>query len=142
VTDTVKYDNGNMMAIAYSSPSARDREVWNQLVPYGELWRTGANEATVFTTTIDLLISNDTLKAGKYSVFTIPNDEEWTIIFNKDWEQWGAYGYNQQDDALRITVLPTITDKHQEEMTIAIRNDQFLFHWKNISYAISMTRLD
>jgi len=90
--------------IVYSQPEKKGRNIFGELVPYNEIWRTGANETTEITLTNDLLIKEDTLKAGTYSLFTIPGKEEWTVIFNNELGQWGAYNYLQDSDELRVTV--------------------------------------
>lgn len=88
------------------------------LVPGGQVWRTGANEATVFEINNDVMINGQKLPKGKYSLHTIPGASEWTIIFNKNWGQWGSYSYDQKDDVLRVTAKPTTGDM-KETMTIA-----------------------
>jgi|YNPBryunderm2012_1023409.scaffolds.fasta_scaffold15792_2 hypothetical protein len=94
------------LTITYSRPSVKNRTIWGALVPYDQVWRTGANEATTFTTTDDVTINGAALPAGTYSLATIPGKGEWTVIFNKDRELWGMYQYKQENDALRITVKP------------------------------------
>src|SRR6478609_8610578 len=88
--------------IVYSQPHKRGREIFGKLVPYGEVWRTGANEATEITLTRDLFINGTLLPAGTYSLFTIPANDKWTIIINKDLGLWGAYNYNIKQDVLRF----------------------------------------
>jgi hypothetical protein len=124
------------MSIAYSSPRVRERKIWNDLVPYDKIWRTGANEATVFDTNENLLLQGNLLPRGKYSVFTIPSEDNWTIIFNKDWDQWGAYAYAPSKDVLRITIHPQRSFSHQEEMTFTIKKDRIEFRWENLGYNI------
>ncbi|RMG72406.1 MAG: DUF2911 domain-containing protein, partial [Bacteroidetes bacterium] len=92
------------ITINYGSPAAKGRTLWGDLVPYGAVWRTGANEATTFTVSQDVTIEGQTLPAGTYSLFTIPGESDWTIIFNKTAEQWGAYEYDEAADALRVKV--------------------------------------
>ncbi len=94
------------VSIVYSRPGVRERVIWDELVPLSEVWRTGANEATTFTTTDDAKIDGEPLAAGSYGLFTIPGDSEWTVIFNKVAEQWGAFNYDAAQDALRIQVKP------------------------------------
>lgn len=89
--------------IAYGSLGVKGREIFGSLLPYGVLWRTGANEATTITFTGDVLIEGHDVPAGTYSLFTIPDEQEWTIIFNKENNQWGAFGYKEKEDVLRIT---------------------------------------
>lgn len=112
--------NEAKLSVKYSSPQKRERDIWGNLVPYGEVWRTGADEATVFETTKTLFIGNDSLPAGKYSLFTIPQKEEWTIILNKEWKQWGAFNYNPEHDVLRLTAEPFPIEKEEEGMTISL----------------------
>ena len=89
------------VTIVYSQPSARGRKIMGGLVPYGEVWRTGANEATTIEFDKPVKIEGKDLAAGKYALFTIPGENEWTIIINKDVKQWGAFKYKQEDDILR-----------------------------------------
>lgn len=104
--------------VMYSSPRKRDRVIFGELVPYDQVWRTGANEATELTTTAPLEIGDETIGAGTYSVFTIPGEDEWTIIFNEGLNQWGAFGYDEGLDALRITVPAETMDQMYEAFTI------------------------
>ena len=98
------------VTIVYSRPAVRERVVWGELVPWGEVWRTGANEATTFTVSHDAKIDGEPLAAGSYALFTIPGETEWTLIFNKVAEQWGAFGHDPAQDALRIQVKPRSAD--------------------------------
>ena len=88
--------------ITYSQPRKRGREVFGKLVPFGQVWRTGANEATEITLTKDVFIKGNLVPAGTYSLFTIPGKEIWTIILNKDLGLWGATNYNSKSDVLRL----------------------------------------
>jgi len=90
--------------VTYGQPQKKGREVFGSLVPYGKVWRTGANEATEITTTRDIQINGSLLKAGTYSLFTIPEKNKWTIIINSEPGLWGAYNYNQKLDVLRFDV--------------------------------------
>jgi len=93
------------LKIVYSQPQKKGREIFGKLVPFGEVWRTGANEATEITITQDISVNDKLiLKAGTYSLFTIPNKEKWTVIFNKDLGLWGAYNYDYKKDVLRFDV--------------------------------------
>ena len=90
--------------IVYSRPGVKGRVIWGKLVPYDAVWRAGANEATKITFSTDVTIEGKKLKKGAYSFFTIPGKNEWTLIFNKVADQWGAFEYNESEDALRIKV--------------------------------------
>jgi hypothetical protein len=112
---------GTEVTINYSQPSVKGRTIGKDLEPKaGEVWRTGANEATTFEITKDVKIEGKTLPAGKYSLFTIAGTNEWTIIFNKTWNQWGAYKYKQDEDALRVKVKPGKAAQFAEKMTFTI----------------------
>src|SRR6478736_3578891 len=91
--------------IDYSQPSVKGREIGKDVEPMkGKVWRTGANKATVFEVSKNVTINGKSLPAGKYGLFSIWNGDTWTIIFNKTWDQWGAFNYKQADDVLRIDV--------------------------------------
>jgi len=96
------------VTINYSRPGVKGRKVWGGLVPYNVVWRTGANEATKITFSKDVIINGSKLPAGAYAFFAIPATGEWTLIFNKVADQWGAYSYekNKAQDALQIKVKP------------------------------------
>lgn len=94
--------------ITYSRPSARGRKVFGELVPYGKLWRTGANKASFIEFTDSVKISGVSVKKGKYAIFTIPNTEEWTILLNSDWNQSGASRYDESKNVVNIKVKPSI----------------------------------
>jgi len=110
VTQTVGLTD---VTILYCRPSVRGRAIWGGLVPYDQVWRTGANEATTITFADDVTIEGTKLPAGTYGLFTIPGKDEWTVIFNKGAKQWGAYEYKQADDVLRIKVKPQATEFHE-----------------------------
>lgn len=135
VADSISTDT-HSLSIAYSSPRVRQRKIWNSLVPFHKVWRTGANEATVFETTRDLIINNQRLPKGKYAVFTIPSEDNWTIIFNREWDQWGAYGYDESKDQLRIEIKPEENYTHQEEMTFKLTDRSIEFRWETMGYQL------
>lgn len=94
--DTVAYSEGGLeMEVYYNRPSKKDRVIFGELVPYGEVWRTGANEATTFETNQDLTINGKTLPAGKYTLWTIPGQQSWEVIFNSKMYGWGV-NFNAQ----------------------------------------------
>ncbi len=95
------------VTITYSRPGVKGRVIWGDLVPYDKVWRTGANEATIFTVSKDVTIDGKPLPAGTYSLHTIPGKSAWTVIFNKTANQWGSYSYDAAQDALRVEVRPT-----------------------------------
>lgn len=111
------------VTINYSQPSVKDREIWGSLVPYDKVWRTGANEATIFEISTDVKVEGKSLKAGKYGLFTVPGKNEWVIIFNSVSEQWGAFNYDESKDVLRVSVKPEKVSDSTEKMTFAISDE-------------------
>ena len=124
--------------VKYSSPAVKGRTIWGELVPYGQVWRAGANEATTFKTDKDLLVEGKKLPAGTYSFFTIPGEKEWTVIFNKTAEQWGAYKYDEKQDALRVMVKPMKADKMNERLAYAVTKDGVNLMWENLVVPVKM----
>jgi len=117
-------NNGITVSINYSQPSVKGRTIGKDLEPLpGRVWRTGANEATVFEVSKDVKIEGRSLPAGKYGLFTLANGNDWTIIFNKTWDQWGAFSYKDTDDALRINVKAGKSTKFAERMQFKISKD-------------------
>ena len=105
--------------IVYSRPSKRGREIFGGLVPYGRVWRTGANEPTVIRFSDAVTINGQPLAAGSYSLHTIPGPEQWTLIFNRNADRSGGYSYDAAQDALRIEVRPRESDHPHEVMTFS-----------------------
>jgi hypothetical protein len=126
--------------VTYSQPQKKNRVLFGDLVPYGKVWRTGANEATEITTAKDIQFNDIILKAGTYSIFTIPEKEKWTIIINADVGLWGAYNYNPKKDVWRFDVPVISTDKMYDPFTIILdqRNDvaDLLMMWDNVKVSI------
>ena len=129
--------------VHYSSPRKRGRKIFGDLVPFGELWRTGANEATEVTFTQDVGINGQTLSAGTYSLFSIPNATEWTLIFNRGLGQNGISQYDQEKDALRITVLVMEMDRIREAFAILLEEDEnglaMIIEWDQARVQMAIT---
>jgi len=100
------------ITIKYHRPLVNDRKVWDGLVPYGKVWRAGANENTTITFSDPVQIEGKTLDKGTYGLHMIPNADEWTIIFSKNSTSWGSFTYDEKEDALRVTVKPKTADMH------------------------------
>jgi hypothetical protein len=100
----------------YSSPGVRERIVFGGLLPYDAVWQAGAHNATWMETNKNLTIAGKELKAGKYGFFVIPNEKEWTIIFNANWNQHGKDDYDMNDDVIRFKVTPDISNDIQEHL--------------------------
>lgn len=125
-----------IVRVTYSRPAKKDREVFGKLVPFGKVWRMGANESTEIKFYQDVTIQGKKVKAGTYSLFAIPNSAEWTIIFNSDLDFWGAYSYNQANDVLRVNVPLKKTESVIEDFSIKFRksNDKetiMMVAWDN-----------
>ncbi|RWY55935.1 DUF2911 domain-containing protein [Mucilaginibacter gilvus] len=128
---------GSTITINYGSPSVKGRKVFGELEAYGKVWRTGANEATVFTTTKDIKVEGKTLPAGTYGFFAIPTETTWTIIFNKVAKQWGAFKYDESKDALRVTVKP-VAAAMSERLVYKINAKGFSLNWDKLSVPVSV----
>src|SRR5688572_5077837 len=92
--------------IEYSRPSVKGRKIFGTLVPFGQVWRTGANDATKITFSTDVKLGGEAVPAGSYALFTIPTASEWTVILSKVTGTWGSYAYDAKDDLLRVKVKP------------------------------------
>lgn len=104
--------------IIYHRPSVKGREIWGtKLVPYNEVWRTGANENTVFETSENVKINGQDLPAGKYGLHSIPNKDEWIVVFSKKNDDWGSFAYKPENDQLRVKVKPEIVSVSRENLT-------------------------
>jgi hypothetical protein len=130
--------SGVKTEIVYCRPSARGRKMVGGKDPYGEVWRTGANAATTISFSKDVLIEGKYLPKGEYSLFTIPGETDWVIIFNNVTEQWGAYDYKQSEDVLRVTVKSQPVKKYVETFTIATEKDKISLTWENFYVAFSV----
>lgn len=130
VTETI--NTGASITILYSQPSVKGRSIGKDLEPMeGKVWRTGANEATIIKTDKDLTISGKVLPAGKYALFTIAAENNWTVIFNSVFDQWGTYDYNEAKDVLRIMAKAIkAPDAFSEKMTFRIsKNGMISLLW-------------
>ena len=107
-----------LVRVTYSRPAKNGREVFGKLVPYGKVWRVGANESTEIKFYSDVTIKGEKVSAGTYSLFAIPGEKEWTIIFNSDLDYWGAYSYNEKNDVARISVPPLESAETVENFAI------------------------
>lgn len=118
------------ITINYSSPAVKGRTIWGDLVPLGEVWRAGANEATTFTTTKDIMVEGKKLAAGTYSLFIIPNEGSSTMIFNKVAKQWGAFEYDAAQDALRVSVPSGEGSTMEERLVYEVKPSSFEIRWE------------
>ncbi|MEX2234613.1 MAG: DUF2911 domain-containing protein [Cyclobacteriaceae bacterium] len=130
------------ITINYSSPAVKGRQIFGSLVPYGEVWRAGANEATIFETDKDIKVEGKTLPAGKYSLYAIPGEKEWTIIFNKQTGQWGVKkGGSSRDaaqDALTVQVKPKKSSAMAERLAYEVNDKGFVLRWDNTEVPVAI----
>lgn len=129
--------------LRYSRPAVRGREVWGGLVPWGRVWRAGANEATLLSFSTPVQIEGHDLPAGTYALFAIPTPDDWTLIFSSRPHQWGHFTYQESEDVLRVTVPSQTTDEHREFLEYSIphltdRTAQVVLHWEKRRIAFTV----
>ena len=110
------------VTVDYSRPSTKGRKIFGELVPYRQVWRTGANGATVLSFSTDVIIDGTTIPAGQYALYSIPDKDEWTMILSKNIKLWGAIGYQQSDDVIRFKAKPAKLSKKNETFEISFAN--------------------
>ena len=140
---SVTLADGKTITIDYSRPSAKGREIFGGLVPYGKEWRTGANEATTFVATSDLMVGGKHVPAGSYTLYTIPNKQEWTLIINKQTGQWGTV-YKEDQDLVRIPMKVSKTSEPVEQFTIDLKQTgpkaaTLSMAWENTQASVDIT---
>ena len=134
---TGKFGDANVV-VNYSSPAVKGRTIWGGLVPYNEVWRAGANEATTFETSKDIMVEGKKLPAGKYGFFAIPTEKEWTLIFNSEPKQWGAFKYDQSKDVLRVNVTPRKSASLNERLKYDFNNKGMVLQWENVEVPVTI----
>ncbi|MDX2284447.1 MAG: DUF2911 domain-containing protein [Bacteroidia bacterium] len=123
--DIVYLRKGNkpIVKVVYSRPAKSDRQIFGDLVPYGKVWRTGANEATEIKFYQDVVFGDKPVKAGTYVLFSIPGETSWTLILNSELDQWGSYGYKDKYDVARTEIVPAKVSDPIEYFSIAFRDE-------------------
>ncbi len=122
-TQTISQDFAlSQIKISYSRPNVKGRTIFGDLVPYGQVWRTGANSPTKITFGEDVSFEGQRVAAGEYALYTIPGQTEWTIILSKNTKLWGAMGYQEADDLLRVKVKPVALSQNLETFTVNFAN--------------------
>ncbi len=139
-TSKAELSSGAIVTINYSQPSVKGRTIGKNLEPLpGQIWRTGANKATVFEVSKDVTIHDKTLPAGKYALFSLVEGNDWTLIFNKVWDQWGSFKYKQAEDALRISTKSEKAPSFAETLNINVTNEgvvTLLWGDNKVSFAV------
>ncbi|TAE32484.1 MAG: DUF2911 domain-containing protein [Candidatus Kapaibacterium sp.] len=142
-TATTTFD-GITATVNYGQPSKKGREIFGKLVPFGEVWRTGANGATTLTLSGDAMLGGKAVKAGTYGLFTIPTKDKWTIILNTDSKQWGAYEYKKDKDVLRVDVPSAATKELVESFTISFEKAEkgatMTLAWDMTKVSVALTK--
>ncbi len=128
--------------VTYGQPSKKGREIFGKLVPFGQVWRTGANSATEVTFKKDVNFGGKTVKAGTYSLFTVPNQGEWEVILNSELKQWGAYGYEKVKDKnvtqIKVKSMKTDADAEVEKLTITASDSEIKIEWDTTVVKIAL----
>lgn len=135
--------NGATITIKYSSPSVRGRKIWGDLVPYGQVWRAGANEATTVETDKDITIEGKPVKKGKYSLYAIAGETEWSIIINSETGQWGtdnsgATTRNPAKDVAVVKVKPGKSASMNEALVYVVNDKGFVLRWENLEVPVAV----
>lgn len=136
---------GKSITVEYSSPRAKGRKVFGGIVPYGEVWRAGANEATTFVTTSDLMVGGQHVPAGKYTIFTIPNQDKWTLIISKKTGEWGIPYPGADSDLTRVDMKVSPTSAAVEDFTIAFdkgsKGCTLRMEWENTRASVDISAM-
>lgn len=131
--------DGVQVKISYHQPSAKGRKIMGELVPFGKVWRTGANATTSIELSQDVTIGGKALSKGKYGLYTIPGENEWVVIINKA-INWGAYEYKESEDVIRVNVKPGKTSGFVETFTISIEKNEVVLRWENTQVAFKISK--
>ncbi|MCU0422255.1 MAG: DUF2911 domain-containing protein [Bacteroidia bacterium] len=143
------HENGYVIDVNYCRPFKKGRVIFGPqqtgaLQEYGKYWRAGANEATVFTTQHDLMVNGSLLPAGKYALYAIPDENNWTIAFNHEHDRWGAISPDESNDALRVTVPADNTANTQEQFIISFEQHatgvNMILHWDNTKVIVPLLK--
>ncbi|MFN4298731.1 MAG: DUF2911 domain-containing protein [Thermaurantimonas sp.] len=132
------------ITIDYSRPSARGRKIFGELVPFNQIWRTGANRITLISLSTEVIVEGQKLPAGKYGLLTIPREDRWTVIFNSDTTLWGSDGYDQKKDVLRVDVVPNVFEGDIiETFTISVdalreNGATIVLAWENVKVPVNI----
>src|SRR5216683_1734129 len=135
--------DGKSVTLDYGSPRVKGRKIYGELVPFGQVWRTGANEATALVTPVDLTLGGTTVPAGSYTIFTVPNKDKWTLVISKKTGEWGTDYPGQANDLARVDMTASKTSAPVENFTIAFdqKGDSCTMHldWENTRASVDIT---
>jgi hypothetical protein len=128
---------GAAVVVEYGRPNVAGRKIFGALVPYGQVWRAGADEATTIAFDKAVTVEGKALAAGRYALFFIPNEGSWTVVFNKVADQWGAFKHDPASDALRVEVKPAAHEM-VESLEYTVTGDRVEMHWDKIAVGFSV----
>jgi hypothetical protein len=135
-----KFSDGKTITVDYSSPRMKGRKIFGDLVPYGEVWRTGANDATTFVATANVNVGGKSVPAGSYTIFTVPNQGSWRLIINKKTGEWGIPYKYEADELGRVDMKVSQTPSAVENFTIAFDQACTLsVSWENTQASVQIT---
>lgn len=140
VAQSFGYSN---VSVTYSRPAVKGRVIWGGLVPYGQIWRAGANEATLVDLSTDVKVNGQKLPKGKYALYILPTATDWTLIFSKNHKAWGSFTYDPKEDALRVKIVPKAAE-HKERLEYAFddmtdSSATFSAHWEKLKGTVNLT---
>mgnify|MGYP000032357510 CR=1 FL=1 len=131
------------ISVDYSSPAVRERQIWGKLIPYNEMWRTGANSPTKITFSTDVMVEGKKVEAGSYTFITIPTEKKWTVVLNKDTKGNGVFSYLKEDDVIRVEVSPKESDMREYlSFSVIPQSDMeahLVMNWEKMSIALKIT---
>jgi len=137
---TMDLGGGKSITVDYSSPRAKGRKIFGELVPFGKVWRTGANEATAFANTADVAVGGTTIPAGTYSLFTIPDKDKWTLIFSKRTGEWGTDYPGPSNDQARVDMKVSALPSPVENFTISFDKGMMNIDWETTRATVSVAK--
>jgi hypothetical protein len=137
---TVGSIGGVEVVVEYGRPKVKGRTIWGGVVPYDQVWRTGADEATTISFSAPVLIEGKALPAGTYALFTVPGKDQWTVVFNKRAKQWGAFSYKDSEDALRVQVKPAPAAAPVEELDFVIEGPKVVMRWEKLAVPFTVQK--
>lgn len=139
-TATGKVGDANI-TITYSSPSVKQRKIWGELVPYNKAWRAGANEATIFETDKNIKVAGKDLPAGKYTLFALPGENEWQMMFNSETGQWGIKrtgeaNFDPSKNVLTVSAKPAKSSSMNEKLAYEVNDKGIVLKWENVEVPV------
>jgi hypothetical protein len=137
---TLDLGGGQSVTVDYSSPRAKGRKIFGELVPFGQVWRTGANEATTFVNTADVVVGGAVVPAGSYTLFTIPNKDKWVLIISKKTGEWGTDYAGPSNDLARVDMKVSTQPAPVENFTISFDKAMMIIDWDTTRASVSVSK--